>query len=158
MTKATHAVTMNGSISFELKGNAGSSPEEEMLELLGRLNGAERYSIVVWAIPENLPFDRVDPRVFPTEYIQCAGGMDDRFICEVREGSADAAKQYALGRAEAEAEAGDGVVPWNGRSSTVPANEVLNAIEVEELFVEYFRSGRASASYAHRELDLNPRD
>jgi hypothetical protein len=146
---------MNGRTSFELKGRAGSSPEEEMLELLGKLNGVERYSMNVWALPGDLPFDRVDLRSFPSEYIQCAGGEADRFICEVREGSAEAAKQYALGRSEPLA--GEEVVRWNGRSTTVHANEVLSADEVAELLVEYCQSRRVISSYKRRELDLGTR-
>lgn len=154
MTKVTHAVTINGRTSFELKGYAGSSPEEEMIQLLGKLNGVQRYSMIVWALPADRPFDRVDLRSFPTEYIQCAGGSEGRFICEVREGSADAGTQYALGRV-GESAAGEEVVRWNGWSSTVPANELLSADEVAELLLEYLRSGSSPASFARRELDLS---
>jgi hypothetical protein len=155
MTDVTHAVTMNGRTSFELKGHAGSSPEEEMIELLGKLDGVQRYSMIVWALPADRPFDRVDLRSFPTKYIQCAGGAAGGFICEVREGTAEAGTQCALGRAEVSA--GEEVVTWNGCSSTVPANEVLSVDEVGELFVEYFRSGSSPSSYARRELDLGAR-
>lgn len=152
MTDVAHAVTMNGRTSFELKGYAGSSPEEEMVDLLGKLNGTQRYSMNVWALPPGVPFDRVDLRSFPTEYIQCAGGVSDRFVCEVREGTAEAGRQYALGRVGEPA--GEEVVSWNGCESSVSANEVLGLDEVVQLFLEYFRSGHTSSAYARRELNL----
>jgi hypothetical protein len=155
MTGVTHAVTMNGRTSFELKGHAGLSPEEEMIELLGKLNGVQRYSMIVWAIPADRPFDQVDLRSFPTEYIQCACGGADRFICETREGNADAGVQYAVGRARTAegSSAPDEVIFWNGTSTTVQTNEVLRADEVAELLLAYYRTGSTPSSYLRRKLE-----
>lgn len=148
----TYAVTMNGRTSTELRGKEGRSLEEEIVQRLGVLNGTQRFSMMLWALPPGVPFDRVDLRSFPTEYIQCAGGASDRFICEVREGTAEAGTQYALGRVGEPA--GQEVVSWNGCESSVSTNEVLGLDEVVQLFLEYFRSGHTPSAYARRELNL----
>jgi hypothetical protein len=155
MTNVTHAVTMNGRTSFELKGYAGSSPEEEVIELLGKLNGVQRYSMSVWTVPSDRRFDQLDLRSFPTEYIQCAGGASGRFTCEVREGGSESGKQYVIGRSGDLG--GKELVPWNGCESTVWTSEVLGLDEVVELFLEYFHSGETPSSYARRQLDLGGR-
>ncbi len=111
--------------------------------------------MMLWGLPPGVPFDRVDLRSFPTEYIQCAGGASDRFVCEVREGSAEAGMQYVLGRIGEPP--GEEVVSWDGFELNVYANEVLNIDEVTQLFVEYFRSGLTPSYFARRELDLRGR-
>jgi hypothetical protein len=156
------AVTINGDTSFELKPRWG---EEEMLKLLGRLDGVERYSIVVSKLSAGVPFDRVDMDRDAQEYIQCAGSFDGRLTAEVREVVDGAAHQYVIGRppeppadpaAEPPADPGDAdeIVPWGGHEAHVRPNEVLNGREVSDLFLSYYRTGEIPSSYTRRPLDL----
>jgi len=157
MTAANYGVTMNGKVSTALAGKDGRSVEEELLHRLRLLDGNKRFSLNLWRLPPGVPFDRVDLRVFPTSYIQCAGDFSGRLTCEVRECSADAEAQYVLGHAVPDGAvlAVDQVVSWNGCNSTVRANEVLHADDIAELFLAYYRTGSTPSSYLRRPLDLS---
>jgi hypothetical protein len=76
---AAFAVTMNGRTSSELKPRWA---EEEIVNLLSRLDGVDRYSMILWELPENIPFDRVDINDYPHEYVQCAGSFEARLTAE----------------------------------------------------------------------------
>jgi hypothetical protein len=147
------AVTMNGRTSFELKPQ---SAEQEIVELAGRLDGVDRFSMILWRLPDGVPFVEVDVNDYPHEYMQCAGDFNDRMTCEIREAADDELHQYVLGRSADEtddAEA-DQIVPWNDHVAKVRPNEVLSGDEVAELFVHYYRTGTEAPGYSRRELDL----
>ena len=147
------AVTMNGRTSFELKHSA----EEEIVNLLSRLDGVDRYSMILWELPENIPFDRVDVNDYPHEYVQCAGSFEGRLTAELREVRDGSARQYVIGRASVDpgdGGAADEVVPWNGYEARVRANEVLSGSDVRELFLFYYRNGELPDSYTRREIEL----
>jgi hypothetical protein len=153
MARAAFAVTMSGRISWELK----RSPEEEIVNLLSRLDGADRYSMILWELPENVPFDRVDINEYPHEYVQCAGSFEGRLTAELREIRDGSARQYVIGRASddpGDGGAADEVVPWDAYEARVRSNEVLTGSDVRELFLFYYRARELPDSYTQREIEL----
>ena len=151
---AAFAVTMNGRTSSELKPRWA---EEEIVNLLSRLDGVDRYSMILWELPENIPFDRVDINDYPHEYVQCAGSFAGRLTAEVREVRDGQARQYVIGRVSddpGDSGAADEAVPWNGYEARVRANEVLTGSDVQELLLSYYRTGELPASYTRREIEL----
>jgi hypothetical protein len=124
---------------------------------LSRLDGVDRYSMILWELPENTPFDRVDINDGPREYLQCAGSFEGRLTAELREVRDGSARQYVIGRisdAAGDGAAADEVVPWNGYEARVRANEVLSGSEVQGLFPFYYRTGELPDFYTRREIEL----
>ena len=81
--KATHAYTINGRTSLQLKGSA-EKQEAELRRLVHVLDGVKRCSLSLWVIPDGKDFDDVDVNSYPQEYVQTAGGGDRRTV-EIRE-------------------------------------------------------------------------
>ncbi|MGZ6558519.1 MAG: hypothetical protein ACXVH3_02910 [Solirubrobacteraceae bacterium] len=131
--------------------------EEEIVNLLSRLDGVDRYSMILWELPENTPFDLVDINDYPHEYVQCAGSFEGRLTAEVREVRDGLARQYVIGRVSddpGDSGGADEVVPWNGYEARVRANEVLTGSDVQELFLFYYRTGELPGPYTGREIEL----
>jgi hypothetical protein len=152
---AAHAVTMNGRVSTELKSRPGRSVQEELNARLALLDGKERFALWLWRLPAGVPFDRVDLETGPTEFIQCAGGVAERFTCEVRRVDPDGNPQHeVIGRrepGEASAVRSENI-RWADRTASVRRNEVLDRDEVSELFRAYLASGEIPAAYETRPL------
>lgn len=153
MSKATHAITMNGRISGELK-HPSDSPEEVIQKRLLLLDGIGRYSLSLWRLPEGVPFDRVDQGSWPTEYIQCAGSKD-RLTVEIRRLEAGVHQQYVVGAAVTPvAPSGPReVLKWDSFQTSVYENEIFDAGRASIVFVEYFNNGDVPASYSLRPCD-----
>lgn len=152
---ATHGVTMNGRISTELKPRPGRTLEEELTARLGLLDGATRFALLLWRLPEGVPFDRFDLDSGPTDYIQCAGGVAGRFTCEVRSVASDGRpRQEVIGRAQDQHDAGSETVRWGEHETTVRENEVLRLGELEELFTAYLTGEEIPGGYERRVLAL----
>jgi hypothetical protein len=153
---ATHVTAMNRRSNIDMPGTP-AQVEAELRELLERLNGAERYSFLIWKLPEGKSLYDVGPNDPARKaYMQCAGDFEGRMTCEIRELVDGEPHQYVLGRAdEADDDAeGDQVVPWNDHVAKVRPNEVLSGEEVAELFIHYYRTGTEAPGYSRRELDL----
>jgi hypothetical protein len=150
--KATHAYTINGRTSLQLKGSEGSQ-EAELRRLVHFLDGVKRCSLSLWAIPDGKEFDDVDVNTYPQEYVQAAGG-GDRMTAEIREIRDGQPHQWVIGRL-GEDDAGQEVIEWDdGISTPVASNEVLGADEVADLFVNYYKTGTVPTSYSLREIQL----
>lgn len=151
MARASHAVQTSGRLRFLLKGAAGEGPEEELQTILRRLNGVERFSVVMWRVPSDAAHEEEALHFEAEEYIQCAGSADRALTCEIRE----AGSQYVLGREPvASRDKPDVVIPWSDYTATVKSNEALTIEEVVELFSSYYRSGREPAGFGRREILL----
>jgi len=150
---ATHAVTMNGTFSGELK-NPDLSIEDEIRRLLGSLDGADVFAISLWKLPPGKDLDQVDRKRWPVEYIQGAGTAD-RMTVEVRRAASKHAHQFVIGSSAAEDPATE-LIHWDaGRHSTkVRPSEVMAWEEAAELFVAYFETGAIPPDYHLRELPL----
>jgi hypothetical protein len=157
MTPA-HAVTMNGRTSFELKPlPGGGSVYDELRTLLSRLDGKDRFALLLWRLPDGVPFDLVDLDSEPQEYIQCAGGVAGRFTCEIRRLGLDGrASQEVIGRREAGGGSTqpDEFVHWAEHGTAVQRSEVLGFDELVELFESYLTSGEIPSSYGTRVLSV----
>jgi hypothetical protein len=153
MSQVTHALTMNGRIHGELKDPL-DSPEGVIRKRLGLLDGTNRYSLSLWRLPTEVPFDKVDLVHWPQEYIQVAGGGDGMTV-EVRRFEGDAPVQYVVGHAlgGAEPQPLKTAVLWNGHEARVLESEVFQVDEVVDLFVSYYSTGQVPATYALRPLD-----
>jgi hypothetical protein len=150
---ATHVLTMNGRISGELKDTHGPQ-DEEIRRRVRLLDGVDRYSLSLWAVPPGMPFDRLDLRNWPKEYIQCAGSAE-RMTVEIRRLIDGVGHQYVLGHpVTASAEPPEETIAWDGVQTTVRSNEIFNASEAADLFIHYFRTSDSPDSYGRRELAL----
>jgi hypothetical protein len=147
----THGISMNGRIHGELK-NPDLSPQLEVRRLVSLLDGSHRYSIVLWALPPGVPFDRVNHKSWPVEYIQAAGSSD-RMLVEVRHLVDGAPQQTVVGRRN-ESPGELGVVVWDQFRTEVWANELFTADEAGDLFAAYYATGSVPRSYALRPLAL----
>lgn len=154
---AAHAVTMNGRITTQLKPRPGRSIQEELNSRLALLDGKDRFALLLWRLPDGVPFDLVDLDSGPTEYIQCAGGVSGRFTCEVRRVSTDGSPMQEIigrpSRGEASTVRTE-TIHWAENETTVQENEVLDLGELCELFGSYLASGEIPASYETRKLAL----
>ncbi len=148
----THAATMNGLVSGELKPREPLTPEQEIGRLLRLVDGTERYSFCLWALPPDKPFDRINLRKYPQEYIQTAG-TPERMTVEVRRLVQGKPQQHVLGRpVEDPRSLTNEIVAWDGIKTPVMSNEVFTVDEVIELFEHYYRMGDAPAWCTRRLL------
>ncbi|WP_322778627.1 hypothetical protein [Frankia sp. Cas4] len=153
MTLVTHALTMNGRIHGELKDPV-APPAELIRQRLLLLDGSNRFSLSLWAIPPDTSFDQIDLRVWPQEYIQAAGSRD-RLMVEMRRVDGLKPRQYLVGhKTSVTGEHLDPDVPvhWNGCETTVLQREVFDIEEAGGLFVAYYTTGSVPPQYALREL------
>ena len=152
---ADYAVTMIGRITTQLKPMPGRSIQEELNARLALLDGKNRFALLLWRLPDGVPFDLVDLDTGPTTYIQCAGGVSERFTCEIRRLSADGSPTLeVVGRRTRDKAptVRSEAVRWAENETTVQQNEVLDRRELRELFGSYLASGEIPASYETRPL------
>ncbi|WP_024285341.1 hypothetical protein [Cellulomonas sp. KRMCY2] len=146
---------MNGRITTVLKPMSGRSIQEELSARLALLDGKSRFALLLWRLPDGVPFDLLDLDSGPGEYIQCAGGVAGRFTCEVRRLSADGSpRQEVIGRPTRDetSTVRTETIDWAENKTTVRQNEVLDFGEVCELFGSHLASGDIPASYETRLL------
>lgn len=151
----TFAVTVNGRITMELKARPGGrSLSDELQARLDLLDGDQRFAFWLWRLPVGVRLDQVDLDVWPTELIQCAGGVDGRFTCEIR--SIDTAGQVrhdVVGRLTSKAESTRSEpIRWADNTTLVQPNEVLNRSDIGNLFLRYLDSGALANGYSVRPL------
>lgn len=141
MDPTTHAMTMNGRISGEVKDPFLSATGliEQRLTLL---DGVTRFSLSLWRLPDGIPFDRVDLATWPVEYVQVAGSRE-RLILEAQRLEQGIPVKYVVGRNTIDASASPAgvVVPWNGCETRVLSSEVFTASEAAEVFAFYYNTG-----------------
>jgi hypothetical protein len=143
----THAVTVNGSRSSQLQLLSTQTLDGELENRLRRLNGTERYSLILWALPDGIAFADVDLDEYPNDYIQCAGAFDGQMVCEIR----DAGRQFALGRDPVE---GEVAVDWNGSRTVARPDQVLTGAEVAACLVSYLHTGREPDDFSRTQIEL----
>lgn len=154
---ATHALTLNGRISGELWGTQ-TTPEEELAYRLRLLDGARRYSWILWAMPPGKDIDQVNHNQYPVKYIQTAGD-GKRMTVEIRELVEREPRQYAIGRRVPEDERASlrtEIIAWDGVETKVFTNEVFDIDEVIVLFLAYYRTGKVPSDYSLRLLEIQP--
>ncbi|MBO0767966.1 MAG: hypothetical protein J2O48_04690 [Solirubrobacterales bacterium] len=145
---------MNGDGNTDLPGTP-ASVEAELRELIGRLNGQNRFAFLLWRLPDGRSLHQVGPDDDARgHYIQCAGNFDGRLTTELRELVDGVPHQYVLGRAADDSTEADQEVPYANHAQYVRPNEVLTGPEVVDLFIEYYRTGDIPAGYVRRELEL----
>lgn len=150
----THAFTFNGRTSFEVK-DVPRRVHEEIRHRLQMLDAHERFSIIMWKIPENVPFASINPNEV-REYIQC-GGSAERMTVEIRHLEQGVARQEVVGRPISEAPAGDPKeeIPFGGGYGVrVYPNEAFDAAEAGDLFVSYYETGDVPSTYVKRSVRL----
>jgi len=153
---ATHVCQVNAFGGIPLAGS-DDEVEDELVRLLGGLDGTEEFSFVIWKLPAGKGLADVkhdDPA--HQEYMQCAGAFTGRLTCEIRVLVDGELHQYVLGRSADEDSdaAAHEVVHWGEYEAKVRPNEVLTGDEVAELFVHYYRTGTSAPGYTERTLDL----
>jgi len=152
VNQVTHAFTSNGRICTEVSDARFESPRQIFEHRLSLLNGTTVYCLSVWRLPEGGPFDKVNLRKWPQEYMQVAGSRE-RMTVEFRRFEDTVARQYVVGRPPGGAEA-EVVIPWDGHEVRVFANEAFGAEEATALFTEYYFTGGVSEAYHLRLLVL----
>jgi hypothetical protein len=155
MKSVTHALTMNGGIHGELKDPLDSA-EDVIQKRLALLDGAGRYSLSLWELPEGVPFDRVTLKKWPQEYIQAAGSRE-RMTVEVRRQEVGGHRQYVIGRSRRGSQHGSAAmttIVWDSVETEVLPTEVFTAAEAAELFVAYYATAGVPSTYVLRPLEL----
>ena len=149
---ATHALTMNGRITSVLKDYLRTE-DEVLRELTGLLDGAYRFSLLLGALPAGKPFDRIDLKAWPEEFIQCAGNSA-RLTVELREIVDGVARHWVLGRAHMDtSDARSETVSWADFSTLVLPREIFDGEGAAALFSEYFHTGHISSGVTRRLLE-----
>lgn len=147
-----YAMTLSGRTTVELK--PADQAAGQLVQALGRLNGEQRFSLVLFELPVGVAFDDVDLSSFPKEYLQCAGSQE-RMTVEVRVQEADGLRQYALGHG---APAGDSepdeVIRWSTFETPVHHTEIFTGEEAAEIFAEYLGTRQVPSEYHRRLLEL----
>lgn len=150
---ATHALTMNGRINGELKDTFGSVADE-LRHRLSRLDGVDRYSLILWALPPGVPLDQVDLSSWPEDYIQCAGSAE-RMTIELRKVIDGMPHQYVIGRpADSGRQSAEEIIAWDGVETSVQSHEIFDVAQAAELFYYYYKNADSPDSYTRRTLVL----
>lgn len=153
MNGATHALTMNGRIHGELRDPLDSSVEV-IQKRLALLDGVDRFSLSLWKLPTGVPFDRVDLRKWPQEYIQAAGSRE-RMTVELRLQEAGRPQQYVIGRSgsgKGRNSVATTTIVWNDIETPVARTEVFTATEASELFISFYLTANVPSEYVLRPL------
>jgi hypothetical protein len=148
-----HAVTINGSRSFEVK-----EPIDEARDLLrntlARIDGKARYSLVLWAMPAGKRLNELNEHTDARQYIQCAGSATAMTV-ELRTEEDGKGHQYVVGRLPGPRLKEPQVrIPWDKFEAVVYEDEIFTAEEAFELFGSYLETGTIPAKFALRPLSL----
>lgn len=151
--RASHALTLSGRTSFEFS-DAVKPVRDQLARALSRLDGTERYSLVLWRLPAGVVLNDVDLTREPRQYLQCAGSAE-RMTIEVRQLVDGTPVQSVLGHASADGDAADETVVWNGYTAHVRRSEIFDATEAIEIFGYYLDHDDVSPAYERRPLALS---
>lgn len=146
---------MNGRIHGELRSPIVST-EDELRRLVHSLDGRERYSLILWALPAGTPFDLVNLDLWPQEYIQAAGSGDS-MVTEIRKTVDGSPRQFAVGHiiTDSDPQGSASVsVHWDDSATLACPNEIFEANEVADLFIAYYKYGSVPGRYSLRLLTL----
>jgi hypothetical protein len=125
---------------------------DEIGAILGRMDGAKFYSLLLWKLPPGKSLDDVSPLKDANEYIQCAG-LAERMTVEVRRLKGDKYEHFVVGRApHGENPGKKETIHWEDVDTVVTPNEVFSADEAAELFLSYHRTGWVPSRYVLRPL------
>ena len=147
---------VSGRTSMELR-NTYRSHEEQLRRSLGRLDGGDVFSFVLFYVPDDAgwpdgPGFSVDE--YEKEYLQSAGTAD-AMVVECRRLEGDGMyHQYALGRPTLAPSGPEVEIKWEQNSMTVTVNEVFDADEAARIYTHYFQHRIIPDNYTLRELDL----
>ena len=151
MSYCHHMITLNGASHYDLESTLAHS-RDLVSRLLSRLDGKERYSLVLGPLPAGQGLADVDVKKWPIEYIQSAGSSEAMTV-ELRDGLAH---QYVVGRtSQKRSEQPDVDIPWDDFVTTVYEDEVFDADEATVLFAHYLAHGSVRSDYALREIGLD---
>jgi hypothetical protein len=144
---------MNGDFAVEFQLRR-PTPEEEVGQLLERMDGDEIFAVSFWAMPAGKSLDQFDLRTWPKEYIQCAGTAE-RLTVEIRRLEAGIPRQFVVGRLARSGSATEKVKWDSGKhSTTVWPSEILTWREATALFVGYYQNSPLPTDYQLREISL----
>ena len=153
MTYCHHMITLNGRRHYDLESTFEDS-RDFIARVMSRLDGDERYSLVLGALPGGKGIGDVDTKAWPVEYVQCAGSSEALTV-EIRVGTGDDAKQSVVGRSGEHSDEADVDIPWDGYVSSVYPDEVFDADEAIELFAYYLVHAAVPPDCSLRCLDLS---
>ena len=146
-------VTVNGSFSFEIREPIEEA-RDQLRNTLSRIDGKDRYSLVLWAMPEGKRLVELDEDKDAREYIQCAGSAAAMTV-ELRTESAGEGQQLVVGRLPGPRLNEPNVrIPWDEYEVVVYEDEVFTASEAAELFGSYLEQGSVPARFMLRPLNL----
>jgi hypothetical protein len=120
---------------------------------LGRMDGENLYSLVVWRLPDGKTWHNANPSKQAKEYLQCAGSAD-RMTVEVRRREGRSIAQYTAGRAPERTVPSElsERVAWGDHHLYVALHEVFDQKSAFELFDRYFHSGALPTDVTLRKL------
>ncbi|MEV4423545.1 hypothetical protein AB0L40_26790 [Patulibacter sp. NPDC049589] len=156
MTTPRCGITMNGRITMELKSRPGGRTAEQQLRAgLELMDGEDDFAFLLWHLPEGVPRDSFDLELGPDNYIQCAGGLDGRFTCEIRRVTSDGTIRHeVLGRASGPDSEPWVRIKWSENETSVRQSEVFDRDEVIRLFETYRSNGSIPDGYVTRRIEV----
>ena len=124
--------------------------------MLHRLDGIERFSFILWRLPEGRPLDQTSPETEATEYMQSAGSFREMTV-EVRRIGESGPEHLVVGRPRNWVDDPDEpvTITWSEHEVVVARHEVFTADAATPLFAAYYKTGSVLPPYSLRPLRDN---
>lgn len=154
MSTPTHVLTINGRRSFELSDHI-RPVIDQIARTLDRLDGAERYALMLWQLPPGMRLPDVDTSHYPVEYLQSAGSAARQSI-EIRRKTSTGYEQAVVGKRDFPS-----VNPlieqiiWDRYTLEVRENEVFSSSEAIEVYRRYLEGAAIDKDFTLRPLTLD---
>lgn len=146
---ASHAYSLNGRTWMELQDSFGS-PEEELHDVLGRLDGCKRYSLILWRLPEGKRLDETSPDNEALEYLQCAGSARHMIVEMSRLIDGQRASFLISRPVLSEADDSKEEVHWSDFVAVVRRSDVFDSSEAGRIFSVFYRTGSVPSEYVQK--------
>ncbi|WP_396910297.1 hypothetical protein [Mycolicibacterium sp.] len=132
----------------------GWTEPDEFGGRLRRFNGADRFALVLWPLPDDMDYEQaVRAGRDALEYLQ-AGGSADALTVEIRKpgGSTWGAEwvRYVIGHPHTGEERRDVPITLPRSTELVAPSEVFGADEAADLFYHYYKTGDIPDGYTLR--------
>ncbi|MGV0838482.1 hypothetical protein [Mycolicibacterium thermoresistibile] len=148
----THVVVYSSGSAATIGAGAGSL---QFLGPLRRLNGAERWYVLLYPLPPGKSYEEVRNRPTPA-YIQAAGAADAMTV-ETRRPRGEQWDapwvRYVVGREHEDDEPFDVPIVLPRTTEMVSRSEVFDAEEAGKLFMSYHKTGALPPGYALRPVE-----
>jgi hypothetical protein len=159
VTPYSHVMEFSGGSSVV---EIGYADVDEFARPLRHFDGAERFALTMWPLPEGMDYDQARAAGRDAlEYVQTAGSADALTV-EIRKpgGSQWAADwvRYVVGHPHSGDAPLEVAIPLPHATEMIARHEVFTPDEAAELFYRYFKTGDIPADYPLRPVEAYTRD